>query len=348
MMNQEQWQNIANYLENRGHILDLSVNPDLLSGGVANFNYKIVLDGKNAVLRRPPSGPLPPGANDVAREFKVLSRLHKQYSPAPVGLVFCDDESVIGVPFCISEFREGICIGRDLPERLQTVELIGDSLSRLTVEALAGLHKVDLHKADLEDLGSIDGFIERQVAGWYKRGSRVLSERQLQQLATIRDRLQNNLPENKIGTLVHNDFKLDNMLIDMETLSVNGVVDWDMCTVGDPFYELAILLVYWGSADDVPALQFQCRMPMEAEGWWTREKVIQEYLRLTGFSINDQDLKFYQWLTQYRNIVVYAQLQAMFEKTGQCPTALSEEELNNMADNTQLLLDTIEAEVKAY
>ncbi|WP_159819275.1 phosphotransferase family protein [Colwellia sp. 20A7] len=347
MMNQEEWKKIADYLESKGHTLDLSVSPAQLSGGVANFNYSILLDGKKAVLRRPPNGPLPPGANDVAREYKVLSRLYKHYPPAPAGLVFCDDESVIGVPFCISEFREGICISRNLPESLKNTANIGDDLSRLVVESLAGLHKVDLKKADLEDLGSADGFIERQVSGWYKRGSRVLTEPQLKQLATIRDWLQSHLPDNKIATLVHNDFKLDNMLIDIDTLHVNGVVDWDMCTVGDPFYELAIMLAYWGNTNDVPAYKFQCRMPMEAEGWWSREKVIEEYLRLTGLSVNEQDLKFYQWLTYYRNIVVYGQLQKLFEKTGECPAVLTEEEFNGIADNNQLLLDTIEAEVKA-
>ena len=137
------------------------------------------------------------------------------------------------------------------------------------------------------------------------------------------------------------------MLIDIDPLHVNGVVDWDMCTVGDPFYELAILLAYWGDIRDIPAYKFQCRMPMEAEGWWSREKVIEEYLRLTGFSINEQDLKFYQWLTHYRNIVVYAQLQSLFEKTGECPAVLTEEEFNGIAANTQLLLNTIEAAVKA-
>ena len=159
--------------------------------------------------------------------------------------------------------------------------------------------------------------------------------------------MQSHLPNNKIATRVHNDFKLDNMLIDIDTLHVNGVVDWDMCTVGDPFYELAIMLAYWGHTNDVPAYKFQCRMPMEAEGWWSREKVIEEYLRLTGLSVNEQDLKFYQWLTYYRNIVVYGQLQKLFEKTGECPAVLTEEEFNDIADNNQLLLDTIEAEVKA-
>ena len=346
-MNQEQWQAIAGYLNNRGHHLDLSVMPLELSGGVANFNYRTVMDGKKVVLRRPPSGPLPPGANDIAREFKVLSQLTKHYPPAPNGLIFCDDESVIGVPFCISEFREGICIGRDLPESLQHHPSIGDSLSRLTIEALAALHKVDLQKTNLEDLGNIDGFLERQIGGWFKRGTRVLSTEQLKQLAVIRDYLQNKLPQQRIGVLVHNDFKLDNMLIDISSMQVNGVVDWDMCTIGDPFYELAILLSYWGSRNDPAAYQFQCRMPMEADGWWPRKNVIKQYLLLTGFSISEEDMVFYQWLAQYRTIVVYAQLNSLFKRTGTYPAALSEDECNNMEKNIQILLDHVVKAIKA-
>lgn len=341
MMNQDQWQAVANYVEDLGHMLDLTTEPKKLSGGVANFNYVVKLNGKKAVLRRPPNGPLPPGANDVAREYRVLSSLKEQYPPAPTGLVFCNDEAVIGVPFCISEFREGICIGRDLPESLSHRPQIGDALSKLVVESLAKLHKVDLKATGLESLGKVDGFLERQVSGWYKRGSRVLNEQQLEKLGTVRDWLQDNLPEKRLGTLVHNDFKLDNMLVDPASLTVNGVVDWDMCTVGDPFYELAILLAYWGDQNDEPAYDFQCRMPKEADGWWPRGKVIEEYFNLTGFE--KQDLNFYWWLTQYRNIVVYAQLNALFSRTGEFPAALTQEECELMPERVNLLLETVTA-----
>lgn len=343
MMNQEQWQAVAKYLEGLGHTLDLANEPKKLSGGVANFNYVVSLNGKKAVLRRPPDGPLPPGANDVAREYRVLSSLKEHYPPAPVGLVFCDDETVIGVPFCISEFREGICIGRHLPESLSDRPQIGDALSQLVVELLAKLHKVDLKATGLESLGNVEGFLERQIGGWYKRGSRVLSEQQLEKLGTIRDWLQDNLPDKRLGTLVHNDFKLDNMLINEESLTVNGVVDWDMCTVGDPFYELAILLAYWGDQDDEPAYDFQCRMPKEAEGWWPRDKVIEEYFKLTGFE--KAGLNFYWWLTQYRNIVVYAQLNALFSRTGEFPAALTQEECELMPERVDQLLEAVTATV---
>ncbi len=164
-MNFNQWKAVAGYLEKKGHRLDLSVEPKKLSGGVANFNYVVKLNGKKAVLRRPPDGPLPPGANDISREFKVLSSLKNAFPSAPFGLAICEDTSIIGVPFCVSEFREGICIGRDLPEVLQGELAAGDKLSRLVVRTLAKLHRVDLKATGLESLGTVEGYLERQVEG---------------------------------------------------------------------------------------------------------------------------------------------------------------------------------------
>jgi aminoglycoside phosphotransferase (APT) family kinase protein len=189
---------------------------------------------------------------------------------------------------------------------------------------------VDVQAVGLTDLGKADGFLERQVGGWFKRGQRVLSESQQEKLDAIRDWLSANLPQRRLATLVHNDFKLDNMLIDPDSLEVRGVVDWDMCTIGDPFYELAILLAYWGGRSDHELVAYQCRMPCEADGWWTRRQVVDRYLALTGQSLGEQDLAFYWWLTQYRNVVVYAQLNAQFAHTGERPSAMTDEEIDRL------------------
>ena len=336
---QENWTAIARYLESIGHTLDRDVTICELSGGAANLNFLISMNDQQAVLRRPPDGPLPPGANDVAREYKVLSNLGSEFPPAPKGLVFCDDLDVIGVPFCISEFRKGVCIGRHLPEDLKSVANIGDRLSELVVGTLVDLHKVNLDNANLTDLGKIDGFLERQVEGWYKRGGHVLNEAQLAKLGQAREWLQGNLPERRLGSLVHNDFKLDNMLVDTDTLEVSGVVDWDMCTIGDPFYELTILLSYWGAPDDTVALsRTQCRMPCEAEGWWEKKKVVEEYTKRTGYNLSEADLAFYLMLTSYRTAVVLAQLISLFSRTGKRPDALSQEECDQMPAVVEALL----------
>ena len=332
-MDKAQWSAITTYLDTRGHVLDKNFVPRMLSGGAANLNYLIAMNGRRAVLRRPPDGPLPPGANDVKREFRLLSSLGDEFPKAPRGLLFCDDESVIGVPFCISEFREGVCIGRHLPPEFAARRGIGGSLSRCVVDTLIELHLVDVKKAGLEELGKVDGYLERQIAGWSKRGERVLLPEQLERLELAGHWLHEHLPSHRPSALVHNDFKLDNMLIDADSLKAPAVLDWDMATIGDPLYELAILLAYWGEKNDAFVLDYQCRMPKESEGWWSRKQVIQEYILRTRASLADQNMRFYWNLAQYRSIVVYAQLNSAFKRTGERPSSLTQEECDAMSDH---------------
>jgi len=312
----QDWSAIAGFLDGQGHRLDRDFEIKQLSGGSANYNFLISMNDEKAVLRRPPDGPLPPGSNDVAREYKVLSRLGDAFPAAPRGLVYCDDTSVIGVPFCISEFREGVCITRELPEVLQGRPNIGYQLSELSIDTLALLHRVDTDAVGLSDLGKLDGFLERQIGGWYKRGTRVLNDSQMEKMGKVRNWLTAHLPQSRVGALVHNDYKLDNMLIDPETLTVSGVVDWDMCTLGDPYYELAILMAYWGDKGDPELYDYQIRMPHKAEGWWTRQAAIRHYYDKMGDGISAKELSFYWWLMQYRTVVVYAQLSTLFKRQG--------------------------------
>ncbi len=333
----QDWGAIAEYLQTQGHRFDADFQPRQFGMGSANLNYLISMDGNKAVFRRPPSGPLPPGANDIAREYHVLSRLGDHFRYAPRGLIYCDDESVIGAPFCISEFRAGTAIGIDLPETIINIPKIGDKLSRILVGTLSQLHCVDITEAGLDDLGKAQGYLSRQVQGWFKRGSLVFDDGQLRKLAELRDWLAANTPADSPAALVHNDFKLDNMLIDLDSLELQGVVDWDMCTIGDPLLELAVLLMYWGEPDDCPFYAFQCRMPCRAEGWWSRRKVVEEYLDSTRYTAAEPQLKFYWILALYRNTVVYAQLNKLFD--GNKPAAFTQEAFEQIGPMIDIGLD---------
>lgn len=342
---EQNWEAIAGFLEQRGHHLDRDFEIRALIGGSANFNYLVSMNGQKAVLRRPPYGPLPPGAHDIRREYTVLSRLGNAYPPAPKGLVLCEDTSIIGVPFCISEFREGICIGRQLPKALESRENIGDQLCGLMFNSLSDLHSVNISEVGLEGLGSADGYLERQVNGWIKRCQRVTPEQLNPLLETIHRKLTDLLPEQRLSSLVHNDFKLDNMLIDPDTLRINGVVDWDMATIGDPVYELMILISYMGSNGAEDIYQFQCRMPCEADGWWSRSRALTTYLNRKNLTINEQSVQFYWWLAQLRNLGIFAQLNVLFTRTNKRPAALTEEECNSLEERCAALLDHIEKNI---
>ena len=310
----QDWDAIDRYLKGQGIRLDREVEIRQFASGIANLNYLLSVDGKMAVFRRPPSGDLPPGAYDLARQHKIMSRLGRLLPTTPLSLAYCEDPSVIGVPFLISEFRKGIAISRELPERLRSIENIGGRLSKLMVEALAQLHRISPEQAGLSDLGRAEGFILRQVRGWHTRASRVMSEEQMKQVDSLRDWLVANPPGDCPGSLIHLDFKLDNVLIDPETLTVQAIVDWEIATIGDPLYDLVMMLIPWGEPGDIPVYARLCCSPCTAPGWWSRRRVLEAYLREMGRNISDRDLKFYWLLALFRTLVANAQLKVLYAR----------------------------------
>lgn len=310
----QEWDAISRYLATRGKTLDRDAGIRQFASGVANMNYLISVDGSPAVFRRPPNTDAPPGAYDFARQFKIQSRLGKLLALTPLGLAYCADTSVIGVPFLVSEFRKGIAISHELPEELIATHDVGGRLSALLVGAMAQLHGVDPAAAGLADLGKAEGFIGRQIQGWHKRAGRVLAGEQMRQMDVLKVWLVDHQPAEVPGTLVHLDLKLDNVLVDPETLTVQAIVDWEMATIGNPFYDLMLTLLVWGEPTDPPVYARQSCMPSDAPGWWTRRHALAAYQRETGRVLPERDLKFYWLLAMFRNIGAQAQLVALYER----------------------------------
>lgn len=311
---QQDWAAIGAWLASQGVTMDNTVENKQFASGVANLNYLISVNGKPAVLRRPPSGDLPPGAYDLSRQYKIYSRLGTLLPTVPKGIAYCEDEAIIGVPFFVIEFRKGTAISRELPDQLTGVKNIGDTLSRLMVSALAELHSISPEDAGLADLGSPDGFVMRQVAGWHKRAARAMSDEQMLTVSAITDWLQKHPPQAQRPAIAHLDFKLDNVLIDLDTLTVQALIDWELSTVGDPVYDMIMMLVTWGEPGDDEVYDSLCCMPSKSEGWWTRRQVVAAYAEATGFSISEADIKFYWILAMLRTLVAVAQLLALYER----------------------------------
>ena len=135
-------------------------------GGHANLTYLLRFGPRELVLRRPPFGPVAPGAHDMVREHKVLSRLWEHFAAAPRAYLFCEDQSVIGARFFVMERRRGVVVRSGFPSRCARTPTSGGRVSFALVDAMAELHDVDYEKAGLADLGKPEGFVERQVAGW--------------------------------------------------------------------------------------------------------------------------------------------------------------------------------------
>lgn len=282
------WGTLARYLREQGMAFDPEQPIRQFAGGLANRNYLVVVDGGQAVLRRPPDGELPPGAHDMAREHRILSRLASALTFIPRSLHYCDRRDVIGVPFQLIEYRPGIVIRGD---DLSAVRAHADAphvLCEMLVSTLAQLHRVDTESIGLQDLGKPQGFIDRAIAGWSKRGALVSQSGPTQKLiGEISAWLAAQRFRERDATLLHCDFKLDNMILDPVSLAPRALVDWDMGTRGDPLFDLATLLSYWAEPGDPQGLQNLRQMPTAKPGFWSRAQVAQRYAELTACDLGD-------------------------------------------------------------
>lgn len=256
------------------------------SRGKANLTYLLEFrNGAEFVLRRPPLGPVAPRSHDMAREFRVLSVLWRAFPKAPRAHLFCDDSSIIGAPFLIMERRHGVVVQNHVPEIFGAGSdpTANRKLSEVVIDTLAEFHSVDPTTAGLAHLGHPEGFLTRQVEGWTQRWDAAKHEDN--PLADDVARwLADNMPRSPAATLVHNDWRLDNMAVDpADPGRCVAVYDWDMCTTGDPLADLGTVLAVWYDPDEAPAALNP--MPTRSQGFMSRSEAMQRYVdHATGAS----------------------------------------------------------------
>ena len=220
-----------------------------IHGGLSNLTFLVTdADGRRWVLRRPPLGKALGNAHDMGREVKVVSALHETEVPVPPVVGYCDDDAVTGAPFYLMEFVDGVVLrGPDEAAaypRTETRERIGEGL----VDTLVAIHGVDPDGAGLGDLGRRDGYVERQLTRWSGQWEKSKT-RSLPVVEEVHRRLAASVPEQVETTIVHGDYRLDNVIYDAEG-AVAAVVDWELCTLGDPRADLGLLMVYWTEPED--------------------------------------------------------------------------------------------------
>jgi aminoglycoside phosphotransferase (APT) family kinase protein len=297
------WPAVRAYLARHGMRLDEDPPPRQFAGGLANLNYLIYLDGKPAVLRRPPMGELPAGAYDMAREHRILSRLPDALPFVPRSLHLCDDPTVCGQRFQIIEYRSGLVIRESIPPELADR---GARLSEMLLETIAAIHAVDTAAIGLDDLGRPEGFLARAVSGWSKRGWTAKEDGTETLHQDIAGWLERNIvPDGKPG-LLHNDFKLNNIILNPDDLSPVAVVDWDQGTRGDPLFDFSTLLSYWIHFDDPWAMHDMKQMPAVEAGLCPRAEAVAAYAKLTGRDVSN--ILFHRVLTMYKLSVIFLQL----------------------------------------
>ena len=206
-------------------------------GGSSNLTYCVKIGGEEYVLRRPPFGNQVKSAHDMSREFNVLSKLSEIYKPAPKPLIYCGDENIIGSEFYLMERRKGLIIRGKSPEILENSPDLQKKLVESFIENLVDLHSLDYKKIGLENLGKPEGYVNRQVAGWTKRYFHAKTDEHIELEKAI-EWLNAKIPESNAASLVHNDYKFDNVMLNPENLTeIIAVLDWEMTTIGEPLMD---------------------------------------------------------------------------------------------------------------
>jgi len=224
------------------------VDIQLIAGGRSNLTYRLTVVGAGQsrllVLRRPPLGHVLPTAHDMGREYRVLSALSGTQVPVAQPVAFCDDTEVIGAPFYLMEHVPGAVI-RTRQDTAVLTEVQARELSEDLADMLAAIHGVDVEAVGLSGLGRGTGYLTRQLARWQRQWDLSVT-REVPGYGELVARLTDRLPPEGEATLVHGDFRLDNVLVTVaQRPRITAVVDWEMATIGDPLADLGLTLVYW-------------------------------------------------------------------------------------------------------
>ena len=281
--------------------------PEVLQfrSGASNLTYLLKYPGRELVLRRPPVGTKAASAHDMKREYLIQSRLQPVYPLVPAMIALCDDHSIIGSDFYVMDRVVGDIFRRDIPESVTAadVSVMADSL----INGLVQLHAVDA--TILAELNKGYGYVGRQVEGWSTRYRNALTddvpngEKVMQWLAA-------NKPEDVDSCIIHGDWRIDNVVFDLEHARIAGVLDWELATVGDPLMDLGSALAYWVDQDDEPAFASLRRQPSHLPGMPTREQFVSRYLELSGRSC--VDFTFYEVFGLFRLAVIIQQIWARY------------------------------------
>ena len=280
--------------------------------GYSNLTYPVRVGEREVVLRRPPPGSKPASGHDMKREFTILSALHGRYPYCPRPLAYSEDLEILGCPFYIMERIRGIIVRRSFPPPAvdpETVRAICGSL----VDALAELHSLDRDEVGLSDFGHPRGYVERQVEGWSRRFRRARTP-DVPDFEEVMAWLAGSTPpQGPRPAIIHNDFKLDNLVLDpSDPRRIVGVLDWEMATVGNPLMDLGETLSYWIQDDDPAELRALQMAPTDAPGALRREEIVDRYAAATGRAV--EHLSFYRCFGLFRLAVISQQIYYRYYK----------------------------------
>jgi aminoglycoside phosphotransferase (APT) family kinase protein len=276
------------------------------SGGASNWTYRLRYRNRDLVLRRPPAGTKARSAHDMAREFRVQAALRPVFPLVPRMVGLCQDRSVLGTDFYVMERVDGLVPRARLPAEARLGRDDARRLCVAFVDRLVELHAVDPAAAGLASLGKGPGYPRRQVEGWSDRYVKARTWN-VPAFSYVRRWLAEHVPPDSGTCVIHNDWRLDNMVLDRaDPARIVGVLDWEMATVGDPLMDLGGALAYWVHGDDPWLLRLTRRQPTDVPGMLRREEVVARYLDRTG--LRPGSWTFYEVFGLFRLAVIAQQI----------------------------------------
>lgn len=303
---------LQQYLNEKSDLFSGAIQIKQFPSGFSNLTYLLSIGEKDYVLRKPPFGANIKSGHDMEREYKILSALGGNYNKAPKALLFCEEESILGAPFYIMERVEGVILRAQTPASELPSSSQFSTLAQNFTDTLVELHQLDYKAIGLEKLGKPEGYIERQVHGWSKRYLKAKTSENKAMEATAKW-LQNNMPQQLESSLIHNDFKYDNLVLSNDgKLNIKAVLDWEMTTLGDPLMDLGTSLGYWIHHTDPDFLANNQFNLTTKKGNPTREELVELYAQKSGRSVDH--IVFYFVFGVFKIAVIVQQIYYRYQK----------------------------------
>lgn len=290
---------------------DARLEIEQFPAGASNLTYQIRKGEWEAVLRRPPLGPVAPKAHDMGREYTILKAIHPYFKQAPKAYLYTDNTDIIGSPFLIMERKRGYVIDSEFPDGVTPTEQLGRHISEKMIDTLVSLHSIDYRKTEIKNMVKPEGFIERQVRGWIERYERSKTE-EIKGVDELTKWLASRIPTSPSPTIIHYDFKLNNTMFDYSFENVVGLFDWEMTTVGDPLADLGVMLGYWVQEDDPDEIKGNRSNVTTLPGFMTREEIVEAYAKKSGRDVSN--IQFYLAFAYFKNAVIAQQIYYRYKR----------------------------------
>ena len=281
-------------------------------GGFSNLTYLVTLGEREYVLRRSPFGANIKSGHDMSREYKILSKLNSAFHKSPSAVFYTDDESIIGSSFYVMERLNGVILRHGMPEKMQPNKELMRGIADSYLDTLMELHHVDVNEVGLGDLGKPEGYVERQISGWTKRYFNAKTE-EVPKLEQAAKWLADNQPLSVGSSLIHNDFKYDNLILHPDDWTkVVAVLDWEMATLGDPLMDLGTSLGYWINYDDPDFMKQMKINSSHLPGNPKRGELLHTYSLKTKREVDDG--VFYYVYGLFKIAVIIQQIYVRYKK----------------------------------